>query len=49
VIPASFGWSDIGTWNSAYTNLKKDQKGNAIAGENIINIDSTNSMISANH
>ena len=26
VIPASFGWSDLGTWNSAYTNLKKDKK-----------------------
>lgn len=49
VIPAAFGWSDLGTWNSAYSNLKKDQKGNALAGDNIINIDSTNSMISANH
>ena len=49
VIPAAFGWSDLGTWNSAYANLKKDQKGNALAGDNIINIDSTNSMISANH
>ena len=38
VIPAAFGWSDLGTWNSAYTNLKKDEKGNALAGDNIINI-----------
>lgn len=45
VIPASFGWSDLGTWNSAYTNLKKDNKENALAGENILVIDSRNSMI----
>ena len=49
VIPASFGWSDLGTWNSAYTNLKKDKHENALAGENIINIDSKNSMIHAPH
>jgi mannose-1-phosphate guanylyltransferase len=49
VIPAAFGWSDLGTWNSAYNNLKKDKNGNALAGDNIISIDSTNSMISANH
>ncbi len=24
VIPASFGWSDLGTWSSAYNNLEKD-------------------------
>ena len=23
VIPADFGWSDLGTWNSAYNNLGK--------------------------
>ncbi len=47
VIPASFGWSDLGTWNSAYTNLKKDNKENAIAGDNIVVIDAKNSMIHA--
>jgi mannose-1-phosphate guanylyltransferase len=49
VIPAAFGWSDLGTWNSAYNNLKKDKHGNALAGDNIIIIDAKNSMISANH
>lgn len=27
VIPSSFGWSDLGTWNSAYENLDKDYLG----------------------
>lgn len=49
VIPASFGWSDLGTWNSAYTNLKKDNKENALAGENIVVIDARNSMVHAPH
>ncbi len=49
VIPASFGWSDLGTWNSAYTNLDKDEKENALHGDNIIIIDSVNSMVSAPH
>lgn len=47
VIPSSFGWSDLGTWNSAYENLEKDYLGNAVAGNNIIIIDATKSMISA--
>lgn len=49
VIPASFGWSDLGTWNSAYTNLDKDHKQNALAGENIIMIDSHESIVYAPH
>jgi mannose-1-phosphate guanylyltransferase len=46
VIPSSFGWSDLGTWNSAYENLEKDYLGNAVAGENVIIIDSTKCMVS---
>ncbi len=45
VIPSSFGWSDLGTWNSAYENLKKDEDGNAIAGNNVIAIDAVNCMV----
>lgn len=45
VIPSSFGWSDLGTWNSAYENLEKDYLGNAVAGENIIVFDSHRCMI----
>jgi mannose-1-phosphate guanylyltransferase len=47
VIPADFGWSDLGTWNSAYTNLEKDKKGNAITGEHVITFDVENTMISS--
>jgi len=49
VIPSSFGWSDLGTWNSAYDNLDKDYLGNAVASENVIVIDATRCMVSAPH
>ena len=45
VIPSSFGWSDLGTWNSAYDNLEKDAYTNAIAGENVMVIDSYRNVI----
>jgi mannose-1-phosphate guanylyltransferase len=47
VIPSSFGWSDLGTWTSAYDNLEKDALGNAIASNNTIIIDATKCMVSA--
>jgi mannose-1-phosphate guanylyltransferase len=47
VIPSSFGWSDLGTWASAYDNLEKDYLGNATAGDRVMVIDSTQCMISA--
>ncbi len=49
VIPSSFGWSDLGTWASAYDNLEKDYLGNAVAGEKVMIIDATQCMISAPH
>jgi mannose-1-phosphate guanylyltransferase len=49
VIPSSFGWSDLGTWASAYDNLEKDYLGNAVAGNNVIVIDATKCMVSAPH
>ncbi|MET0243986.1 MAG: mannose-1-phosphate guanylyltransferase [Flavitalea sp.] len=47
IIPSSFGWSDLGTWNSAYENLEKDYLANAVAGENVIVIDSTKCVVKA--
>lgn len=48
VIPAEFGWSDLGTWNSAYANLVKDEKnGNATTSDNVITFGTINSMISS--
>lgn len=45
IIPSSFGWSDLGTWNSAYENLEKDYLENAVAGENVIVFDTHRCMI----
>jgi mannose-1-phosphate guanylyltransferase len=47
VLPSSFGWSDLGTWNSAYENMEKDYFGNAVASDNVIVIDATKCMINA--
>jgi mannose-1-phosphate guanylyltransferase len=47
VIPSNFGWSDLGTWESAYDNSAKDYLGNAVLGENVMIIDSTECMVKA--
>ena len=36
VMPASFGWSDLGTWNSAWDNMQKDYLENAVTGKNVM-------------
>jgi mannose-1-phosphate guanylyltransferase len=45
VIPSSFGWSDLGTWNSAYENYERDYLGNAVAGNNVVVIDAARCMV----
>jgi mannose-1-phosphate guanylyltransferase len=45
VIPASFSWSDLGTWNSAWDNMEKDYFGNAVAGKNVMVVDADNCMV----
>ena len=45
VIPASFGWSDLCTWNSAWENMEKDYLENAVAGRNVIVFDTTKCMV----
>jgi mannose-1-phosphate guanylyltransferase len=47
VIPSSFGWSDLGTWASAYDNLEKDYLDNAVTGDNVVIIDATKNMVHA--
>jgi mannose-1-phosphate guanylyltransferase len=48
VIPSSFGWSDLGTWNSAYENLdNKDEQQNAFAGDNVIAINAGKNVVHA--
>lgn len=45
LIPSSFGWSDLGTWASAYENYEKDYLGNAVHGKNVMVIDATRNMV----
>lgn len=49
VIPSSFGWSDLGTWGSAYENLEKDYHDNAVAGNNTVMFESFKNMVHADH
>ena len=49
IIPSSFGWSDLGTWASAYDNLEKDYLENAVAGNNVMVIDATKNMVHADN
>ena len=45
VMPASFGWSDLGTWNSAWENMEKDYLENAVAGRKVIVFDTTKCVV----
>ncbi|MGB1206088.1 MAG: mannose-1-phosphate guanylyltransferase [Chitinophagales bacterium] len=47
VIPASFGWSDLGTWMSLWEKHTKDKEGNAYQGNNVMMYDSENCMVVA--
>lgn len=49
IIPASFGWSDLGTWSSAYDITEKDYLGNAVTGENVVVIDATQNIVHADN
>ncbi len=44
VLPVSFGWSDVGSWDALYEILPKDSAGNAGAGEMEL-IDSKDNII----
>ena len=41
VYPASFGWSDLGTWGALYEQAEKDAAGNALVAGNVKMIEST--------
>ncbi len=45
VIPASFGWSDLGTWASAYETFDRDYLENAVGGSDVMIIDATKNMV----
>jgi len=46
-IPMDIYWSDVGSWDSLYDILEKDEKGNAILGD-VIAKDTENSLIIGN-
>lgn len=45
VFPADFGWSDLGTWFSLYSNLPKDVNGNVSIGADITLAESHNCVV----
>ena len=47
VFPASFGWSDLGTWGSLRDNSERDIYGNALIGDNIDVYETTNCIVHA--
>jgi mannose-1-phosphate guanylyltransferase len=49
VVLANFDWSDLGTWGSLFTHLNKDYNGNAVIGENVHMINSTNCIVNLPH
>jgi mannose-1-phosphate guanylyltransferase len=46
VLPASFGWSDLGTWASLYEMHKKDDHYNAVNGKLVEIYESSDCMVS---
>ena len=45
VMPADFGWSDVGTWGSLISLAEKDANGNAVVGSNVSLYESKNCMV----
>lgn len=43
------GWSDLGTWGSLYSHIKKDKTGNAIVGKNVMVYDSNNCIVNVSN
>ncbi|MDN3205628.1 mannose-1-phosphate guanylyltransferase [Algoriphagus sediminis] len=48
IIPADFTWNDLGTWNSAWENLNKDESLNASNSSNTILVDSMGCLVHSN-
>lgn len=45
VLAASFGWSDVETWDSLYDVSHHDKKGNAIVSGNVFTYDTHNTLV----
>jgi mannose-1-phosphate guanylyltransferase len=44
VVPGSFGWSDLGSWESAWDLAEKDERGNA-GNASYVAVDATNNLL----
>jgi len=44
VMPATFGWSDVGSWQSLFSVSPKDNRGNVVVGDHLT-VDVENSLI----
>ena len=49
VFPASFGWSDLGTWGSLHDNLTCDAQSNVVIGNNVRTFETRNCVVHALH
>lgn len=47
VVPASFSWSDVGSWDSFYEVLSKDAESNVVTGD-VLPVETRNSLILGN-
>ncbi len=45
VIPAEFGWNDVGSWDSLDCIYEKDEMGNLVLADEYINVSSSNCVI----
>ncbi len=41
----AFGWSDLGTWDSLYDNMQKDENNNAVSSSDIMLYDTKNTIV----
>ncbi len=46
VVLSDFGWSDLGTWGSLFTQIKRDHENNAVIGKNVVLQECSDNMIS---
>ena len=45
VLAASFGWSDVETWDSLYGVFRQDKAGNVVVNGNVLTYDSRNNLV----
>ncbi len=45
MVPASFSWSDVGSWDSIWDIMKKDEQNNVKFGKDIITLNTENTLL----